>query len=159
MGGSPVARVNRKAALRIAARHCWIYRSDVLESGSIAPGEVVRVAGPGGDLLGNALYSSRSQIALRMISFGPAVIDADFWLARLIAAENLRHQVSPGRDAYRLVFGESDLLPSLVVDRYLDCLVIQTFSHGMEFLKPLWIQLLARRYSPKTISPPNPTPL
>src|SRR5262245_6080996 len=151
MGGSPVARVNKKAALRIAARHCWIYRSDVLNGGSIAPGEVVRVVGAGGDVLGSALYSSRSQIALRMISFGPAEIDADFWLSRLVAAENLRRQVSPGRDAYRLVFGESDLLPSLVVDRYLDCFVIQTLSQGMELLKPLWVKLLADRYNPKAI--------
>jgi len=151
MAGSPVVKVNKKAALRIAARHCWIYRSDVLDSSGIAPGEVVRVVGPRGEMLGSALYSSLSQIALRMIAFDGAVIDTGFWLSRLVAAEQLRDQVSAGKDAYRLVFGESDLLPSLIVDRYLDCFVVQTLSQGMDLLKPLWIQLIADRYSPRTI--------
>ena len=137
--------------MRINARHCWVYRSDVVESGGIEPGEVVRVLGPRGDFLGSALYSSLSQIALRIISFDAAEINNDFWLSRLIAAESLREQVSSGRDAYRLVFGESDLLPSLIVDRYLDCFVVQTLAQGMDLLKPLWIQLLVDRYNPRAI--------
>jgi 23S rRNA (cytosine1962-C5)-methyltransferase len=151
MGELPVAKVNKKAALRIAARHCWIYRSDLSAGDRIAPGEIVRVVGPRGEVLGSALYSSRSQIALRMLSFDGSSIDGDFWASRLIAAEQLRQQVSSGRDAYRLVFGESDLLPSLIIDRYLDCFVIQTLSQGMELLKPLWIQLIADLYHPKAI--------
>src|SRR5262249_8852975 len=141
----PVAKVNKKGALRIAARHFWIYRSDVLTSEGIAPGGIARVIGPRGEVLGSALYSSRSQIALRMLCFDSTSIDEDFWESRLIAAEQLRQRVSEGRDAYRLVFGESDLLPSLIVDRYVDCFVIQTLSQGMELLKPLWIRLIADR--------------
>jgi len=147
----PVVKVNKKAVSRVAARHCWIYRSDIVGSGPMPPGGIVRVAGPRGELLGSALYSSLSQIALRMISFDAAEIDNDFWLSRLIAAEKLRQQMFPSNEAYRLVFGESDLLPSLIVDRYLDCFVIQTLSQGMDMLKPLWIQLLADRYKPKAI--------
>jgi len=147
----PVAKVNKKGALRIAARHFWIYRSDVLASEGIAPGGIARVIGPRGEVLGSALYSSRSQIALRMLCFDSTSIDEDFWESRLIAAEQLRQRVSEGRDAYRLVFGESDLLPSLIVDRYLDCFAIQTLSQGMELLKPLWIRLIADRYHPKAI--------
>jgi 23S rRNA (cytosine1962-C5)-methyltransferase len=147
----PVVKVNKKGALRIAARHFWVYRSDVLASEGIAPGGIARVIGPRGDVLGSALYSSRSQIALRMLSFDSTSIDDDFWESRLIAAEQLRQLVSAGSDAYRLIFSESDLLPSLIVDRYLDCFVIQTLSQGMELLKPLWIRLITDRYQPKAI--------
>ena len=65
------------------ARHCWIYRSDVTDASKAQPGDVVRVVDPRGRVLGSALYSSRSQIALRMISFEDVEIDRDFWLARL----------------------------------------------------------------------------
>src|SRR5207253_2289388 len=127
--------VNKRAVQRARARHCWIYRSDIIEhtdAGHTDPkaGDVVRVIDPRGGLLGSALYSSRSQIALRMISFDDTEIDRDFWLARLIAAEQLRERVVQNATAYRLVYGESDLLPSLIVDRYNDCMVIQTLSQG-----------------------------
>ena len=151
MSAPPVAKVSKKASSRIAAGHCWVYRSDVLDSRGIQPGELVRVIGPNGDLLGSALYSAASQIALRMVSFDGTEVNLDFWLSRLVAAEKLRHQVAAAKDAYRLVFGESDLLPSLIVDRYADCFVIQTLSQGMELLKPLWVRLLVDRYSPRAI--------
>jgi 23S rRNA (cytosine1962-C5)-methyltransferase len=147
----PVARVNKKAAARVAARYCWVYRGDVVDCSGIQPGGLVRVVGPGGDLLGSALYSSLSKIALRMVSFDASKIDAGFWLSRLVAAEKLRHQIATHKEAYRLVFGESDLLPSLIVDRYADCFVIQTLSQGMDLLKPLWVQLLIDRYAPRAI--------
>jgi 23S rRNA (cytosine1962-C5)-methyltransferase len=143
--------VSAKGAERARARHCWIYRSDLLDTGKAQPGAVVRVTGPGREVLGSALYSSRSQIALRFVSFDASGIDADFWRSRLAAAEKLREQVVSDRTAYRLVYGESDLLPSLIVDRYGDCLAIQTLSQGMDALKQMWIDLLAERYSPRAI--------
>ena len=102
-------------------------------------------------MLGSALYSSRSQIALRMISFDGRPIDRDFWLSRLTDAENLRLRTLPGRDAFRLVYGESDLLPSLIIDRYRDCFVVQTLSQGMDTLKQMWTELLIERYSPAAV--------
>jgi 23S rRNA (cytosine1962-C5)-methyltransferase len=144
-------RISAKGADRARARHCWIYRSDLLETSNTQPGAVVRITGPGGEVLGSALYSSRSQIALRVVSFDAGAIDAEFWRSRLIAAENLRERVVRDRTAYRLVYGESDLLPSLIVDRYGDCLVIQTLSQGMDALKQMWIEMLAERYSPRAI--------
>src|SRR5215831_1115214 len=115
--------VNARGADRVRARHCWIYRSDLLDIGKAQPGAVVRVTGPRREELGSALYSSRSQIALRFVSFGAREIDREFWRARLAAAEKLREGIVEDRTAYRLVYGESDLLPSLIVDRYADCLV------------------------------------
>ena len=133
------------------ARHSWIYRSDVTDHSGAQAGALVRVIDAHKRVLGCALYSSRSQIALRMISFDDVEIDRDFWLSRLASAERLREQVVRDTTAFRLVYGESDLLPSLIVDRYNDCFVIQTLSQGMDALKQMWVELLAERYSPRAI--------
>src|SRR5881396_537107 len=143
--------ITKRGAERVRARHCWIYRSDLTAESSAQPGEVVRVLDARGRPVGSALYSSRSQIALRMISFEDIEIDRDFWFSRLLSAERLRDQVVRETTAYRLVYGESDLLPSLIVDRYDDCFVIQTLSQGMDALKQMWIELLVERYNPRAI--------
>ena len=144
-------KINRRGVERIRARHYWIYRSDLLGAGGARSGEVVRVEDARGKLLGSALYSSDSQIALRMISFDARPVDREFWLSRLAAAEQLRSQVVADTTAYRLVYGESDMLPSLIIDRFNDCFVIQTLSQGMDALKQMWIELLRERYSPRAI--------
>lgn len=143
--------ITNRGIQRVRARHCWIYRSDLMRYEDAQAGEVVRVMDSRGRALGSALYSSRSQIALRMISFDDAEINREFWLARLNSAEQLRARVVRDATAYRLVYGESDLLPSLIVDRYNDCLVIQTLSQGMEALKQMWIDLLVERFGPRAI--------
>jgi len=143
--------INKRGAERVRARNLWIYRSDVTNANGAEAGEIVRVADGRGKAMGRALYSSRSQIALRFVSFDDAEIDKEFWLARLAAAEKLREQVVRDATAYRLVYGESDLLPSLIIDRFGDCFVIQTLSQGMDALKQLWIELLAERYGPRAI--------
>ena len=143
--------VTKRAAERVRARHLWVYRSDLTDTGNAGAGDIVRVADVKGKLLGHALYSSRSQIALRFIAFSEQAIDRDFWLARLQAAEDVRRQVVTEATAYRLVFGESDLLPSLIIDRFADCFVIQTLSQGMEALKQTWVEMLVERYRPRAI--------
>jgi 23S rRNA (cytosine1962-C5)-methyltransferase len=143
--------ITKRGVQRVHARHCWIYRSDLAQYQDAQAGEVVRVSDSRGRVLGSALYSSRSQIALRMISFDAGEINRDFWIARLISAEQLRETVVRDASACRLVYGESDLLPSLIVDRYNDCLVIQTLSQGMEALKQMWIELLVERHKPRAI--------
>ncbi|HEY6334010.1 MAG TPA: class I SAM-dependent rRNA methyltransferase, partial [Blastocatellia bacterium] len=143
--------INKHGAARVRARHCWIYRGDLVETGSAGPGDVVQVVGPGNVQLGSALYSSRSQIALRMVTFDARPVDREFWSARLTDATFLRSAVAAGREAYRLVNGESDLLPSLIIDRYRDCFVMQTLSQGMDALKQMWADLLIERVQPRAI--------
>jgi 23S rRNA (cytosine1962-C5)-methyltransferase len=143
--------INRRGAGRVRGRHCWVYRGDLIDASSAPAGEVVRVADQKGRPLGMALYSSRSQIALRLVAFEDVEIDRRFWLARLEAAERLRRLVVRDATAYRLVYGESDLLPSLMIDRFNDSFVIQTHSQGMDRLKHVWVELLAERYSPRAI--------
>ena len=143
--------ITKRGAERVRARHCWVYRSDLAGPIKARAGELVRVMDARGRVLGRALYSSRSQIALRIVSFDDVEIDRDFWLSRLLSAEALRNQVVRDTTAYRLVYGESDLLPSLIIDRYNDCFVIQMLSQGTEALKQTWIDLLAERYRPRAI--------
>ena len=143
--------ITKRGVQRVHARHLWIYRSDVADPCGASEGETVRVIDSHHHVLGSALYSSRSKIALRMVSFDAAEINRDFWVSRLATAEALRERVVRDSTAYRLVYGESDLLPSLIIDRYNDCFVIQTLSQGMDALKQMWIELLVERYRPRAI--------
>ncbi|HET9530518.1 MAG TPA: class I SAM-dependent rRNA methyltransferase [Blastocatellia bacterium] len=143
--------INRRGAERVRARHCWVYQSDVTDARSAGAGEVVLVKDARGSAVGRALYSSRSQIALRFVSFDDREIDRRFWQERLERAAQLRQQVVRDATAFRLVYGESDLLPSLIIDRFNDCFVIQTLSQGMDALKAVWVELLVERYAPRAI--------
>jgi 23S rRNA (cytosine1962-C5)-methyltransferase len=128
------ARVTRKGEARIRRGHPWIFRSDVTHTDDAIPGGVVRVVGPHDRSLGHAFFSSRSEITLRMIQRGGSLADT-FLHDRLAAAIQWRETVAAGAEACRLVHGEGDGLPSLVVDRYGDHLVVQTLSQATERLK------------------------
>jgi 23S rRNA (cytosine1962-C5)-methyltransferase len=125
-------RVNHKAAGRVASGHPWIFAGDLTDRNGAQPGEAVRVADLHGRSLGTAHYSAASQIALRMLSPKLEDIGREFFLRRLLAAEEHRRRVVRDSDAYRLVHGEADLLPALIVDRYADYLVMQTLNQGMD---------------------------
>src|SRR5262245_31591475 len=128
--------VTSRGAERIESGHPWIYRADVAAV-TARGGDRVVVRGPRGRTLGSAIYSDRSQIALRMLTDGEAPADDELIAARLAAAAAFRQKLGIDATAYRLVHGEADLLPSLVVDRYGDYLVIQALSQGMDRLTPL----------------------
>jgi 23S rRNA (cytosine1962-C5)-methyltransferase len=127
----PTAIVSPRGEERIRAGHPWIYRSDVTDAAALA-GDVVDVIGPRQRFLGRALYSDRSQIPLRILTRGEEDIDAGFWRGRLEKAVRFRESLKIDATAYRLIHGEADLLPSLIVDRYADVLVVQTLSQGMD---------------------------
>lgn len=127
----PTAVVSARGEERLRSGHPWIYRSDVTDVAA-EPGAVVEVLGPRQRALGQAFYSDRSQITLRLLTRGDEDVDAAFWRARLKAAIDFRRALSIDATAYRLVHGEADLLPSLIVDRYGDVLVVQALSQGMD---------------------------
>ena len=116
-----------------------------------AGGDIVAVRSPRGRLLGHAFYSDRSQIALRMLSHGDAPAGEALIRQRLHAAIDFRRALRLDATAYRLVHGEADLLPSLVVDRYGDWLVVQTLSQGMDRLLPSIVAMLQDALAPKGI--------
>ncbi len=145
-------RVNRKAADRVASGHPWIFSSDVVFLDGAQPGAAVKVADPRGRPLGTAHFSSASQISLRMLSHQVEDIGPDFYRKRLLAAEEHRRLVVPdGTDAYRVVHGEADLLPALVVDRYGDYLAIQTLDQGMDAAKQEIAACLTEMFQPRGI--------
>jgi 23S rRNA (cytosine1962-C5)-methyltransferase len=145
-------RVNHKAAGRVASGHPWIFLSDVADLDGAQPGAAVKVADLRGRSLGTAHYSSASQIALRMLSHEVEEIGREFYLKRLRAALDHRRTVVPhGNDAYRVVHGEADLLPALVVDRYGDYLVVQTLDQGMDAAKGEIASCLAELFEPRGI--------
>lgn len=124
--------MDARGAQRIARGHPWVFRSDVIVRPTVAAG-VVQVCTAEGRPLGQALWSPASEISLRHVTPDARVpIDADWWHARLGVAIARRAEVSASSSAYRLVHGEADGLPSLVVDRYDRWLVVQLLSAGLE---------------------------
>lgn len=139
--------VSPRGEERIRNGHFWVYRTDVASSDA-APGDVVRVTGPGGRFLARAFFSDRSQITLRVLTPHDVPVDREFWRARLKQAMAFRERLAIDASAYRVVHGEGDLLPSLVVDRYGDYLVVQTLSQGTDRLLPELTELLVELAAP-----------
>jgi 23S rRNA (cytosine1962-C5)-methyltransferase len=147
---TPSVVVSARGEQRIRNGHPWIYRADVVDVAASA-GDTVAVVGPRHRTLGQALFSDRSQIPLRMLTRGDAPAGLDLWRARLEAAIRYRASLSLDATAYRLVHAEADLLPSLVVDRYGDYLVVQALSQGVDRLLPEITRLLVDIASPSGI--------
>jgi len=142
--------VSSRGAERIRAGHMWVYRSDV-RSAEAGPGAVVRVTDERKKFLGQAFYSDKSQIAVRMFTRQDTAIDRAFWAERIRQAGEYRRRVVRDTNAYRLVYSEADLLPSLIVDRYGEYLSVQTLSQGAERLKDTFVAILAEQFSPAGI--------
>jgi 23S rRNA (cytosine1962-C5)-methyltransferase len=137
----PTAVVSARAEDRIRRGHPWIYQSDVDDVAADA-GAIVEVLGPRQRFLGRAFYSDRSQISLRMLTRGEEDVDDAFWRGRLAAALAFRNALAINATAYRLVHGEADLLPSLIVDYYAGVLVVQALSQGMDRHLPTLLPIL-----------------
>ncbi len=128
----PQVAVSRKGESRLESGHLWVYSSDVIHRGKAQAGDIVHVVSERGRFLGTALYSSTSQITVRLLT--PGRIDSldDFLLARLTDAIALRRRVVQDSECYRLVHADGDLLPALVIDRYGDYLVAQFLNQAMD---------------------------
>ena len=128
----PSVKLSARGVARLQGRHPWVYRSDVIEEKEAPPGSLVRVLDQSGKFLGSALYSSSSQIAIRMISHG-SVADLPALVAeRIRAAIGYRKELVSNTDAYRIIFSEGDFLPGLIVDRYNDVLCLQILTQAMD---------------------------
>lgn len=142
--------ISTKGVERLRSGHPWVYRSDV-RSAQAEAGAVVRVMDERGRFHGRAFYSDKSQIAVRLLTRENVPVDREFFAARLRRAAAYRETVVEHTDAYRLVHGEADLLPSIVIDRYGDYLVVQTLSQASERQKDLIVEILVEQFSPKGI--------
>ncbi|MBU2623766.1 MAG: class I SAM-dependent rRNA methyltransferase [Proteobacteria bacterium] len=144
------AVISKRATERIKAGHLWIYRSDI--TGFPAEGgSVVAVCDSGGKFYGKAFYSDKSQIALRLLTTLDETVDEGFWINRLESALILRRKVVVNSEVCRLVNGEGDGIPSVIVDRYKDVLSIQTLSQGSDKIKDLIAEILSKLIDPVSI--------
>ena len=143
--------ISQRGVDRLLSGQLWIYRADILDAREAGPGAIVRVLDGRRRFWGQALYSSKSQIALRLLTREERPFDRAFLAERIAVAASLRQQVVDGAQAYRLVSAEGDLLPSLIIDRYGPCFVIQTLSQGMDRLKPQVVEILQEAFSPHAI--------
>lgn len=150
MSNEAKAVISPRGVERIRAGHLWIYRSDV-RSADGEPGCVVRLLDERGRFQGRAFHSDKSQIALRLLTREDVPVDRAFFARRLEHAAAYRKVVVENTEAWRVVYGEADHLPSLIVDRYGDYLVLQTLSQGTERQKGVFIDILNEIFAPKGI--------
>lgn len=154
MTAPPKLRLKPKQGARARAGAPWIYSNEIIMEGpvkTLAPGSIVEVWGDDGLLLGTAYFNPHSLIAARILlprASGP--IDAAFFQERLAHARALRDKLFAA-PYYRLVHGEADGLPGLLVDRFDDVLVVQSGTAGMDRLEPLWLEALREQLKPRAI--------
>ena len=142
--------ISARGEQRVRGGHPWIYRADVVDV-QAEGGAIVEVLGPRRRTIGFALFSDRSQISIRMLTHGEASADLPLLRARIERAIAFRDTLGLDANAYRLVHAEADLLPSLVVDRYGDYLVVQALSQGMDRLLPETTAMLVEIAAPAGI--------
>ena len=143
--------ISARGEQRVRSGHPWIYRTDVVDV-TATGGDIVEVVGPRRRKIGSALFSDQSQISIRMLTVGEdAVADEALLRTRIERAIRFRESLGLDATAYRLVHGEADLLPSLVVDRYGDYIVIQALSQGMDRLLPAITLILVDLLKPAGI--------
>ncbi|MGH9648190.1 MAG: class I SAM-dependent rRNA methyltransferase, partial [Bryobacteraceae bacterium] len=128
----PSIKLSSRGAARLKSGHPWVYRSDISTSNGVPPGAIVAVTDERGKPLGTALYSSSSQIAIRMISREEVPDLPKLISDRIRAAHAYRKNYVEHTDAYRVVFSEADFLPGLIVDRYNDVISIQILTQAMD---------------------------
>jgi 23S rRNA (cytosine1962-C5)-methyltransferase len=143
--------VSKRGADRIRGGHLWIYSSDVVNADEATGGSIVVVRDQNRNFVGQAFFSDSSQIALRFLSFSEKTIDSAWWQRRILEAAERRANITSHTNAYRLVYSEGDLLPSIIIDRYDDVLVLQTLSQGSEAVKHLLVESLAELFKPRAI--------
>jgi len=146
--------VSRRGVERLRSGHVWVYRSDLVSTDGVLPGSLVQVTDERGKFLGTALYSSASQIAIRLISREPVPDFSALLRERIQAAVAYRERVVRDTDAYRVIFSEGDFLPGLIADRYNDILSIQVLTQAMEAgpVREIVLSELASRLKPEAIA-------
>ncbi len=126
--------MNHRGAARLRGGHLWVYRSDLVPPAEAAAGALVHVRDERGRHLGSALYSSASQIAIRLLT-GDEIGEAQLTSLlreRIAAAVYFRAQAARDTDSYRLIFSEADLLPGVILDKYNDVLSMQALTQAFD---------------------------
>jgi 23S rRNA (cytosine1962-C5)-methyltransferase len=137
---------------RINNGHLWAFSNEILAiSGDPLAGDIVELRASAGALLGIGFYNPHSLIAVRLLTRRDEEIDFGFFSGRIQSALSLRRKLFPNSETFRLIHGESDFLPGLVVDKYNDQIVVQTFSYGMDKRLTLICDVLEALFHPRAI--------
>lgn len=158
----PFARLTlkRHEDRRILAGHPWAFSNEIRDiTGAPGIGDIVELRDAGGSSLGFGFYHPHSLIAFRLLSATPMEMDAGFFGARLASALELRERLFPGATFYRLVHGEGDFLPGLVIDRFNDHFVVQTLAAGMDRRLDAVCDALETLFHPQSIVERNESSL
>ena len=141
---APAGHITLARAKEIAdSGHLWIYAGFVQAvKGEPVAGDVVDIMMPNGRFYARGLFNPASKIRVRILTFEDEPITASFWRGRVAQAVRLRKRIVSNTNAYRMVYGEADRLPGLIVDRYDDVLVMQTMSAGMDRRKEVLADIL-----------------
>jgi 23S rRNA (cytosine1962-C5)-methyltransferase len=151
--------LNRKINQRIALGHPWIYNNEVDRiAGTLAPGDIVEVYFFDGQLAGRGYINPASQIIIRLLTRKREEITAGFFHQKIQEAWNYRKHLGYTENC-RLVFGEADGLPALIIDKFNDYFVIQTLSLGIEIWKEAIVNSLKTIFNPKGIYERNDVPV
>lgn len=151
-------RVGPSAQRRIESGHLWVFSNEVIGAlPEFEPGQLVTIIGDRGRRLGTGYVNPNTLIAARLLARDDVPIDAAFFRKRFEAAHAWRERLYPGLRTVRLVHGEADGLPGLVVDRYEDHLAVQVLSAGMQVLQPIWLPVLEESFRPSAIIARNDT--
>jgi 23S rRNA (cytosine1962-C5)-methyltransferase len=151
--------LRKKIAPRIANGHPWIYGNEVDRiAGNPEPGEIVEVRFADGKLAGVGYYNPQSQIVVRLLSRKVEAINEAFFHQRILQAWHYRQKTGYTENC-RLVFGEADQLPALIIDKFNDYFVIQTLALGIDIWKPAIIKALETIFKPKGIYERNDVPV
>ena len=151
--------LNKRIAQRIALGHPWIYSNEVDRiAGPIEPGDIVEVYFFDGQLAGRGYINPESQIIIRLLTRKREEIDAAFFHKKIEEAWAYRKQLGYVENC-RLVFGEADGLPALIIDKFNDYFVIQTLSLGIEKWKSAIVAAIQSIFSPKGIYERNDVPV
>ena len=152
--------LRRKIAPRVLIGHPWIFMNEVDRvEGSPAPADIVEVYTHEGKWIGSGYYNPQSQIVIRILSREKGqLIDATFFKDRIRACWQYRQQTGYTENC-RLVFGEADGLPQLIIDKFNDYFVIQTLALGIDRWKPVIVEALQEIFSPQGIYERNDVPV
>ncbi len=157
MSAQAVLRQGREK--RVFSGHPWIFRSDIDRvEGAFRPGDVVDILSARGRFLARGFYNPQSQIALRIMTYRQEAVDRDFIFRRVREAVDYRRTFADLRSC-RVIYGESDRLPALIVDAFGDVLVVQCLALGMERFKKDAVDALVELLHPKGIWERNDVPV
>jgi 23S rRNA (cytosine1962-C5)-methyltransferase len=152
--------LRKKEEHRIIAGHQWIFSNEIASlRGTPQTGDVIEVRRYDEKILGYGFYNAHSLIACRLLSASYEEIDHQFFERKINQALSLRQTLYPKSETFRLVHGESDFLPGLIIDKYNEFISIQTLSAGMDMRLPIICDVLESIFHPKAIVARNDVPM